>query len=66
MEPNPAWLSLLADLFTNLAAGWLAAAFYAGTRFPRPLRWKMVVTTDAILVIVSLLVAFKLKQISGL
>ncbi|OGG15432.1 hypothetical protein A2875_02375 [Candidatus Gottesmanbacteria bacterium RIFCSPHIGHO2_01_FULL_46_14] len=63
MSDQTLWLTLLSELFVNLAAGWFGAAIVlpASIKSFRKLNlW--VLTTNVIFAIVSLWVAFQLRK----
>lgn len=60
------WFSIFSDLSVNLAAGWLGVVFivpnFYGIRSPFNF---LVLTGDVFMAILFLVVAFKLKKVSG-
>lgn len=58
------WLKAIADLLINLSAGWFGAILvvpnFGGAEYPDNLK---ILTVDAVLAIVSLVFAVKLKKI---
>ena len=63
MSINPAWSSVVSDLFVNLSAGWFGAVLIVPNFFGlNPPFNSLVLTGDILAGIFSLLIAFKLKK----
>ena len=62
MSINPAWSSVVSDLFVNLSAGWFGAAFivpnFSNVKGAKRL---VMLTGDLVFAIVSLLIASWLR-----
>lgn len=62
--PDEEWLGAIADLFINMSAGWFGAILivpnFGGPEYPDNLK---ILTADAVLAIVSLVFAVRLKKI---
>jgi len=64
---DPTFLQILSDLFTNLSAGWLGAAFVVPIVSKRRVKVKLgMLTANILLGIVALLFAYQLKITANL
>ena len=64
---DPTFLQILSDLFTNLSAGWLGAAFVVPIISKRRVKVKLgMLTANILLGIVALLFAYQLKITANL
>jgi len=60
------WFLVLSDLFVNLSAGWFGAAFIIPVFSDKPISVNLgILTTDIVLGIVFLILAFRLKKFGG-
>jgi len=61
------WFSVISDLFINLAAGWFGAVIVVPITSQQSEKVKLgLLTTNLLLAILSLVIAFKFKELSGL
>lgn len=63
---DPSWFLILSDLFINLAAGWLGVVLIVPITSKKSRKIKLVVlTTNMLFAIFSLVAAYELKKLGG-